>query len=282
MATNAIVKPKERMDTLKRLLEEARPSMAAVLPRHLTPERLIKVALVATSKTPGLLECDSGTILQSVMQAAQLGLDCGGALGSAYLVPFRNNKTGKTECQLIVGYRGLVDLARRSGQIETIEARVVYQNDEFELEYGFAPILRHKPKLDGDRGKPRLVYALACLKDGGKQVEPMTMQEVEHVRAKSKMGNSGAWVSDWAEMAKKSAVRRIVKMLPLSIETQDTLSKVDAIEGLEPMVDIMPMPGTEAELPDTPSKSDAIAASVTKSEPTDQALFEERQPGEEG
>jgi len=277
---NAIVKPKERMDTLKRLLEEARPSMAAVIPRHLTPERLIKIALVAASKTPTLLECDSGTILQSVMNAAQLGLDCGGALGSAYLVPFKNGKTGKMECQLIVGYRGFIELARRSGEIQSIEARVVKQNDIFELAYGFNPVLRHVPLLTGERGKPVLVYAIAKLKDGGSQFEVMTLAEVEHIRAKSRMGNAGAWVSDYEEMMKKTAIRRLAKMLPLSIESQDAITKADALEGMEGVIDINPI--TIEELPEPPSKSDQIAANVTKPDPTDQALFDERQPGEEG
>lgn len=281
MTSNAITKSKDQMGNLKRLLEEAKPSMAAVLPKHLTPDRMAKLALVAASRNPLLLQCDAGTVLHSVMNAAQLGLDCGGVLGAAYLVPFKNNKTNppRMECQLIVGYRGLIDLARRSGQIETIEANVVYQNDTFEFELGLEPKLRHVPKLDGDRGKVVLVYAIARLRDGGRQTEVMSVQEIERIRAKSRAANGGPWVSDWNEMARKTVIKRIIKYLPMSVDEQDAISRVDAIESIDPVIDISTLPEEPIE---PPTATETIAAKVTGAGAAQDVPLFDRDPGQEG
>jgi len=199
--------------TLANLLESRREAMAMVLPKHLTADRMIKVALVAANKTPALLSCTPESVLQSVMGAAQLGLDCGGALGHAYLVPYGN------QCQLILGYRGMIDLARRSGQIQSIEARVVWENDEFDVSYAIDGVqLRHRPALDKEPGDLRLVYAVAVLKDGGVQFELMSRAQIDAVKRRSRSGNSGPWMTDYPEMARKTVVKRLFKYLPVSIE----------------------------------------------------------------
>ena len=244
MSSNAIQKPGQKgpLATLKDLLDKAKTSIAAVLPKHLTPDRLIKVALVACSRTPKLLECTPSSVLQSVMTAAELGLDPSGALGSAYLVPYGNT------CTLIVGYRGLIDLARRSGEIESIEAHLVHAADLFVCEFGLNPRLVHTPDFDvEDRGPVRLVYAVAKLKGGGYQVEVMSFAEIERIRKRSKAGNSGPWVTDWNEMARKTVVRRICKYLPLSVEVADTLSREDRAETGGPVaaLDISEIPAAE-------------------------------------
>lgn len=245
--SSAAITPKARMETLRSLLEAAKPSMSQVVPKHVTPERLVKLALVAASRTPLLLSCEPKSIVQGVMTAAQLGLDCGGVLGSAYLVPFKNQKQGgRYEAQLIVGYRGLVDLARRSGEIETIEAHVVYANDSFEVAFGLDPVLRHVPCLTGEHGEPVLVYAIARLKDGGRQVEVMTRSEVERIRSRSRAGSSGPWVTDWSEMARKTVVRRLCKYLPLSPELADALVADEKVEG-SASVEIVPVEEPEGE-----------------------------------
>lgn len=204
--------------TLKDLLAKATPSLQAVMPRHLSAEKLIKVALLATSRTPLLLECTPSSILQSVMQAAQLGLEVNSPLGSAYLVPYRNK--GVYECQLIPGYRGLVDLARRSGGILSVDARVVYDGDHLEVDYGTTPRIVHRPKLSGHRDTKNIiaVYATALMPDDVRQFEVMTKDEVDAVRARSKAAASGPWVTDYAEMSRKTVVKRLAKYLPLSAE----------------------------------------------------------------
>lgn len=215
--SQAMVPAKERMDSLRSLFDKARPAIADVLPRHLTPDRLIRVTLAAVSRTPLLLQCTPQSILQGVMVASQLGLEPTGVLGSAYLVPYKNNKTGNYEAQLIPGYRGLIDLARRSGQIVSIESHVVYENDKFTYKQGLAPTLDHEPTM-GEPGKMIAVYAVAHLTGGGSQFEVMTKAEVDKIRSRSRAGQSGPWVSDYDEMARKTVIRRLAKYLPVSVE----------------------------------------------------------------
>lgn len=229
--TNAIVPAAKRMSTLRALLEGKRDAIQAILPRHLSAERVLKVAMVAASRNPALLECDQVSILRAVMIAAQLGLEPDGPLGHAYLVPYRNNKTGRMEAQFQIGYRGLIDLARRSGQIESIEAHVVHEGDAFECEFGLNPVLRHIPAWDApETGKVRAVYSIARLKGGAVQVEVMTVAQVDGIRRRAKAGNSGPWVTDYDEMTRKTVVKRIAKYLPLSVEMARAITADNAAE----------------------------------------------------
>jgi recombination protein RecT len=245
-----------KMQTLGALLAKAKDSFAAVATKHLTPDRLVKLAMVAASRQPQLLDCTPTSILQSVMTAAQLGVDCsGGVAGEAYLVPYRNSKNGKREAQLIVGYRGLLSLARRSGELDTLEAHVVHEKDEFECSFGLEPVLRHKPNLLlEDPGKLLIVYAIARLKDGGRQVEVMTRYQVNAIRARSKASNSGPWATDFEEMARKTVVRRICKYLPMSVELATALDHEDRVEGNLSSFDIV------GDGPDPEGAADAAAA----------------------
>jgi recombination protein RecT len=230
---------KQRMENLRTMLEKAKGSMAMVVPRHVTPERLIKLALVAASRTPRLLECTPESIVQGVMSAAQLGLDVGGVLGSAYLVPYKNRNTSRYEAQFIPGYRGLIDLARRSGSIESIEARVVKEKDIFEFEYGLFPKLRHVPTSAADTGATTYAYAIAKLKDGGLQVEVMTRAQLDGIRGRSRAKDDGPWVTDTDEMCRKTVVRRLFKYLPVSVELATALEIEDRAEqGLPAAIDV--------------------------------------------
>lgn len=127
-----------------------------------------RIALTEIRKVPKLADCDQTSFLGAIMQCAQLGLEPGGALGHAYLIPFENRRKNITEVQFVVGYRGMLDLARRSGQIVSIEARPVYERDHFHVAFGLEPSLKHEPNWDAaDRGELKFVYAVAKLKDGG-------------------------------------------------------------------------------------------------------------------
>jgi recombination protein RecT len=203
---------KTTVETLSDLLRARKESIAQMVPQHLTAERLMRVAINCVAKTPGLQQCTPTSLLQSVLVAAELGLEPGGALGHLYLVPF------KTTCTPIIGYRGFLELARRSGELASVRAVVVRVKDEFRLEEGIDQTIKHVPKLDGDAGALRYVYAVAKLKDGSVQVEVMSKHQVDAVRGRSRSGNSGPWVDDYDEMAKKTVFRRLAKWLPLSSE----------------------------------------------------------------
>jgi len=208
-------------DTIGALIERAKPEFAKVLPQHLTADRLARVTLSCIRRTPKLLKCSQASLMQSIMQAAQLGLEPTGSFGGAHLVPYG------TEATLIIDYRGLVDIARRTGQIQSIEAHAVMDADHFECEFGLSPKLVHRPLWDGDRGKLRLVYAIAMLKDGGQQVEVMSKGDVDAIRKRSKASGSGPWVTDYERMALKTVLRRLCQLLPRSVEMADAL-RIDA------------------------------------------------------
>ena len=228
-----------KMGTLKTMLESKKAAIQAILPKHLTADRILKVALVAASRNPRLLECDQLSILRSVMVAAQLGLEPDGPLGLAYLVPYRNSKANRMEAQFQIGYRGLIALARRSGEIQSIEAHVVHEGDEFECVFGLEGILRHVPSWTAEKPGPlKAAYAVAHLTGGGVQFEVMTRAQIDRIRANSQSGNSGPWVSDCDEMARKTVVRRLCKYLPLSVEiaraiTADTAEEIGDVETLD-------------------------------------------------
>lgn len=206
--------------------------MALALPKHVTADRLARIALTEVRKVPKLAQCDQTSFLGAIMQCCALGLEPGGALGHCYLIPFENRRQNRTEVQFIVGYRGMLDLARRSGQIISLEARTVHAKDHFEVELGLDSKIVHKPAwTEADRGPVTFVYAVAKLKDGGTQFEVMSRTELEAIRDKSqgystakRYAKDGVINSPWAthfdEMAKKTVIRRLFKYLPVSIEIQ--------------------------------------------------------------
>lgn len=200
----------------------------AALPRHMTPERMARIATTEMRRIPKLAECNPMSFLGAVIQCSQLGLEPGGSLGHVYLIPF-----GK-EVQVIVGYRGMIDLARRSGQIISIDARAVYEGDQFNCSLGLDSKLEHVPDWNNpnraDPAKLRFVYAVAKLKDGGIQFDVMSKVEVDAIRKRSKSSGSGPWVTDYAAMALKTVVRRLFKYLPVSIEIQQAV-------GIDEMAD---------------------------------------------
>ncbi len=219
MATTAL----QTESTLGRLIASNMKQIESVLPKHMTAQRIARVALVEARRNPRLMECEPLSFIGALMQAAQVGLEPGGSLGHSYLVPFHNRKTGTQEVQFIIGYKGLMDLARRSGMVSTFDAQVVREHDWFEYEYGTNQKLRHIPHYD-DRGDPRHVYAIAGLKDGGFQFVVMSIAEIEAIRARSKSPNSGPWQTDWEAMAKKSCIRALADYLPMSNEFAEAIS----------------------------------------------------------
>ena len=209
---------------------DIKEQMALALPKHVTAERLARIALTEVRKNPKLMNCDQVSFMGAIMQCCQLGLEPGGALGHAYLIPFENRAKGITECQFIVGYRGMIDLARRSGQIVSLSARVVHLGDQFRFCYGLDETIEHVPGPDA--GQMTHVYAVAKLKDGGQQFEVMTRADVEEVRngshgykAAVKYGKKDhPWMTNFDEMARKTVARRLFKWLPVSVELATAVS----------------------------------------------------------
>lgn len=204
------------------LLKQMEGEITRCLPKHLTAERMARIAMTELRKTPKLQECEPMSFIAAIMQASQLGLEPG-VLGSCYLIPFNNKAKGIVECTFMPGYRGFLDLARRSGQIVSLVSRAVFKNDVFEYEFGLTENLKHKPSMD-EPGELVAVYAVAILKDGGHQFEVMSKKQVDKIRDGSQGKNHGPWVTHYEEMAKKTVLRKLFKWLPCSVEMQKVVS----------------------------------------------------------
>lgn len=205
------------------LLKHAWPRMAAVMPKHMSADRMYQLALSTYNQTPELAECSPQSVLGCLMKCTALGLEPSAVdgLGRAYILPYYNKKTNHKEAQLIIGYKGMIDLARRSGQIVDISARAVYEGDFFEYEYGVHENIRHIPSPDYDGTQPLThVYVVAHFKDGGHYIDVMTKKEVDAVRARSKTSKFGPWVTDYEAMARKTVIRRAFPYMPVSVEVQ--------------------------------------------------------------
>jgi recombination protein RecT len=213
---------------LRGLLEKSRDQIAMALPRHLTPDRMIRVAMTAFLRTPELYDCDLTSVVGCVVQSSQLGLELDGILGHAYMVPFDNKRARRKEAQLIVGYKGYLALARRSGEVSSFFAHVVHENDLFEYTYGTDAKLVHKPVL-ANRGPAIAVYAVIKLRDGSSDFEVLGWEEIEATRRRWGMTRDGKpknspWNTHTEEMAKKTAIRRLAKRCPVSVEIQRAAS----------------------------------------------------------
>lgn len=213
--------------TIAQKIEELKPQLARALPKHLSADRLVRVALTTLRLNPKLQECKAESLMGALMQAGALGLEPG-VLGHCYLVPYGS------ECTLIVGYRGMIDLARRSGQIQTVYARIVHDGDVFHLRYGLDEALEHVPwhaREDEDRpeheGAVRGAYLVARFKDGGYLLHYLPLGEIEKHRKRSRAATSGPWVSDFEAMCLKTVVRDAWKWLPISVEIAEATVAAD-------------------------------------------------------
>ena len=200
---------------IRTLIHQMKPAIMKALPSVITEERFTRMVLTAISSTPKLADCDQTSFLAAMMNAAQLGLEPNTPLGQAYLIPFKNH--GQLQVQFQLGYKGLIDLAYRSGDVATVQAQVVYENDTFECEFGIEPKLRHIP-ADGERGNPVKVYAMFRTKSGGYGFEVMSMEDIRrHAEKYSQSYSSGfsPWKTNFEEMAKKTVLKRCLKYAPL-------------------------------------------------------------------
>ena len=213
------------------------------LPSVMTPERFTRIVLSALSTNPKLGSCTPQSFMGSMMTSAQLGLEVNTPLGQAYILPY-NNK-GVMEAQFQLGYKGLIDLAYRSGEVELVQAHVVYENDHFECEFGLDPKLVHKP-ADSNRGEPIKVYAMFKTKSGGYGFDVMSMDDVKaHASKYSKAYGTGfsPWKSNFEEMAKKTVLKRVLKYAPMKSDfvravIQDETIKKELSEDMYTVSDL--------------------------------------------
>lgn len=246
---------------IKALLDKSWDRMAAVMPKHMSPERMYQLAISTINQTPKLAQCQPATVLSCLMKCSALGLEPSAVdgLGRAYILPY------KTTATLIVGYRGMIDLARRSGQIKSINCHAVYKGDTFEYSLGLNEDLKHVPNDACEKTPDNLthVYVVCHFTNGGYQLDVMTKKEVEKIRARSMSKNNGPWVTDYEAMAKKTVIRRAAKTWPMSVEAQTAIAADETDGGFVQQLVMEPLIPTEPEPP--------IEVEATVSDPTRRA-----------
>lgn len=235
----------------KSVIEELQsPAMQAqlrrALPKHVTPERLARIVTTQIRQVPQLLKCSRESLFGSIMQAAQLGLEPG-TLGQCWIIPY-----GK-EATFILGYRGMVQLAWRSGLVSSITARSVFEGDHFLYDFG-TDTIEHQPHGGNDPKTLTHAWGAVHVKGGGRLWDVMTRKEIEAIRERSAAAKRGGspWNTDYAEMAKKTVLRRLFKLAPLTPELQTAMALDDAADqGIPQEFDL---PSDEKDV--TPQKSE--------------------------
>lgn len=270
--------------TVKKFFEANRGTLEALLPKHFDSERMLKLALGALRTTPKLAGASLSSLLGSVVTCAQLGLEPNTPLGHAYLLPFDKREkrdgqwvTTETQVQVIIGYKGMLDLARRSGQIVSIAAHEVCEGDDFRFAYGLEEELVHRPAMK-DRGAVIGFYAVAKLQGGGYSFEFMSTDEVNHIRDKAAEKNrakkdnqgrpiiTGPWLDNYVEMGRKTVLRRLFKYLPISIESLAFASAIDgnAVAAAAPLDEVV---FDVSQQQDTPASVDQETGEILESAP---------------
>jgi recombination protein RecT len=259
--TTTVLKPMEAKRDIRTMIQSSavRDQMAMVLPKHLTADRMARVACTTIMRVPKLAQCTPESLLNCLMQCSQLGLEPDGR--RAHLIPFENRKNNTVECTLIIDWKGLAELALRSGSIAKLHADLICEKDEFSYDMG--DILHHRIDFKQPRGEPYAAYAMAVTKTGEKFVQVMTRDEIEGVRDNSQgwrafkagYAKQSPWKDAPGEMWKKTVFRRLAKWLPLSPEYRDAIEIDDepraalGAVALPAILPALPAPVFEAPTP---------------------------------
>lgn len=291
--STAVTKTNPREAKVASLMEGYREAMTKLLPKHLSADRALELCSMAIRETPLLMECTAASLMASVIECAKLGLSPNNHLGHAYLIPFKNGRTGSYECQIIIGYQGFLELVRRSGSILKVESRAVFAGDAFDYGYGTNPFVQHKPICDEDPAKLSHVYAIAWLAGGVTQFDVMTKSDVERIRRLSKAASKpgSPWQNHYVAMAKKTVIRRLCKNLPcsddlrravdlderneseLSTPSKTVLDVAPSQSRLDALADALaPEPEPEPEAEEVPDQNGELPAQATPNKAHPQIL----------
>jgi phage RecT family recombinase len=238
--TNAVVPVVTQVQQAMRREDRAQMLDTLLAGSGITPDRFMAVVLNSIVRSPDLQTASLESILDSVRVAATLRLEPTGILGEGYIVKYKNT------AQFEAGYRGLMKLARRSGQIDTMDSQVVYTADTFQVDLGTEPRILHHPTITGDRGNFLGAYAWARLTNGELIIEWMTMADLERVRKSSRnsSGEHSPWVNHPGEMYRKTVIKRLMKRLPLGTDGELALTHEAELDSQEqaPMPRVLPPP----------------------------------------
>jgi recombination protein RecT len=219
---SGVSKPVPVANQVHAYLDKMKVEIARALPKHMTADRVARMALTEIRSTPKLLQCSIESLMACVMKASQEGLEFG--TGDAYLVPYGN------QAQYIRGYRGCLKLLRRSKEVSNIACYPVYSNDRFEIQLGANPDVKHVPDLSDVKGDFRGCYVIADVAGEGRYIEWMSKKEIDAIKGRSKASGNGPWVTDYVEMARKTVLKRACKYLPMAVEIAEALEADNKVE----------------------------------------------------
>lgn len=246
-------------ESMEELLKKMSPQIAKALPKHMTADRMARIALTAFNGNKQLQQCDKMSFLAALMQSVQAGVEPNTVLGEAYLIPYGN------KCQFQIGYKGILTLCFRSGEFESIYAHEVYANDEFSYAYGLHKDLKHIP-AENPEGEPIYFYAVYHLKNGGYDFQVWSKDKVlTHARKFSKTFKSGPWQTNFNEMAKKTVLLQLLKYAPKSVEIAKAMAMDSTIKE---------------DIKEDMTESDNIIENVDYSIETDEEIKVDKETGE--
>ena len=234
----------EGTPTLKGQIQAMESQFAMAMPKGMEAAQLVRDALTCLRRTPDLAKCTPSTVLGALMSCAQLGLRPG-VLGHAWVLPFYDGRSRSHKAQLVVGYKGYVDLAYRNPQVSSVIARTVYEGDTFDVDYGLEDRLVHKPSLSGERSKPIAHYAIFKTASGGRAFWVMTEDEMQAWKkryAPKDRSNKivGPWVSDYEAMARKTCLLRLASWMPKSTELAYAMEVDNGVRvSVDPKADLV-------------------------------------------
>jgi recombination protein RecT len=245
-AEDRALTPQAKAQSIRSLFNDNRVKgeIMKALPKHLTADKLIRVAMTSIQRNPKLMDCTQQSLLGCIMTSAALGLEPDPFLGQAYFVPYWNTKKNCYEAQFMPGYRGYIALARRTGELQSVSSQVVYERDLFTLQYGLTEKLDHLP-ADGDRGDIKGAYVIFRYKDGAYSFDYMTYADIKAIAKRSKTYDekkdewTGPWATDEGEMCKKTVIKRHAKLTPMSVEFNKASALEDRVHMGESQMDLL-------------------------------------------
>ena len=271
----AVAKTAKPVPAIKAMLPKYLDAVKAALPAVMTPERFIRIAQSALSTNPKLLETTPESFFGALMTSAQLGLEVNTPLGQAYLIPYKNKKVvdGQTvwvdETQFQLGYRGAVTLAYRSGEVSSIQAEVVYENDTFEYEFGLDPKLKHVPAR-GNRGKAVYYYAVWKARSGATGFAVMSAEDAQkHGQKFSKAYQYGPWKTNFDSMALKTVLKKALRYAPVASDFARAAASDEAVRDYNADIAALDTPARPAEIEDATPADPSPAAQEAPSAPSD-------------
>lgn len=228
---NKLTKKVDKPKTLVDWINSMKPEIERALPKHIDADRIARIAITTIRTNKDLQSCEPMSFVAALMQSSQLGLEPNTPLGEAYIIPYKDK--GVPSARFEMGYKGLLSLAHRTGEYQTIYAIEVYANDEFDYAYGLEPFLIHKPAEEPE-GEPIRYYAVYHLKNGGKEFRVWSKKKIEKHATQYSMAFKKGWTSPWKtdfdSMAKKTVLKDLLKYAPKSIEFAKALSMDETIK----------------------------------------------------